>query len=213
MSNTGSTFSAIVKRLLAGNIICEAANEHHYAYLQREDNLAEIRQYLHRLDRSVRITQDGMAFTCCYSDPNTPEARQAIKVQFRLLVGDLEALVKWLRLVMSCTNSGRPLLSGDILNEPELVAAIANSPVQAAELDELCKGGIFKSSANDGKGKISQITEKLRQEGYLLARGKSGATFLATGKWSWLYDTMEFIQMHEALDEDEAGKSDQMGLI
>tara|TARA_R110002095_G_scaffold182093_2_gene159280 strand:- start:471 stop:1112 length:642 start_codon:yes stop_codon:yes gene_type:complete len=213
MSDTGSTFSAIVQQLLAGNVICEASNEHLFRYLQDDQNLADIRQYLHRVNRSVRETTDGKAYLCCYSDPNETEAKQAIREQFRLLAGDLESLVKWLRLVMSCTSAGRPIVSGDILQEAELISAIASSPVQAADLDELCKAGLFKSAASDGKGKIRQITEKLRQDGYLIPRGKSGASFLATGKWSWLYDTMEFIQMHEALDEDEAGKSDQMGLI
>lgn len=57
------------------------------------------------------------------------------------------------------------------------------------------------------------VLENLTKAGYLKPIGTSGSVFLATAKWSWLYDVMTFIQTHEGIREDSAEDDPQLRIV
>jgi hypothetical protein len=121
---------------------------------------------------------------------------------------DLEPLVKWLQLARECHPSGRPLEAGELLNGSEMLGYIERSPVLTEMLTELTKNKLFKSQAQDGKGRIRQVLEKLVEEGYLIKLDTTGSRFKATGRFSYLYDVLDTVRTLENLDLES---DDQIG--
>jgi hypothetical protein len=207
-------FAQTTQLLLSGRVICEASAPLPYSFLQMESNLEAVRDYLTRIDRTVRITGDGKAYFCAYLDLSETGAKTAVKGQFREFMRDLEPLVKWLQLARECHPSGRPLEAGELLNGSEMLGYIERSPVLTEMLTELTKNKLFKSQAQDGKGRIRQVLDKLVEEGYLIKLDTTGSRFKATGRFSYLYDVLDTVRTLENLDlESDDQMSDQGELI
>jgi len=52
----------------------------------------------------------------------------------------------------------------------------------------------------------------LEKAGYLKSHGTTGSVYRATGKWSWLYDVMTFIETHEGIQTSDPEDEPQMRL-
>ncbi|SEF89996.1 hypothetical protein [Marinobacterium lutimaris] len=198
-----AVFAQTTRALLEGAVICETSSPGPYRFLQSESNLEAVRDYLVRIERSVRATDDGKAFFCAYLDISEPGAKKSVKGQFRDFVRDIEPLVKWLRIARECHPAGRPLEAGDLLTGSEMLEYIERSPILSDELTELTKSKVFKSTAQDGKGRMRLILDKLVEQGYLTKLDSTGSRFKATGRWSYLYDVLETIRAMENLDLDQ----------
>lgn len=198
-------FTRVAQALLSDQVICHDSLPGEYAFLQTESNFRELNDYLIRLERVVRSTSDGKGFYCAYLDINELGAKTAIRRLFRQFSGELEPLVRWMRLARDCHPTGRPIEAGMLLNESDILGFIERSPELNHALLDLTKNALFKSSARDGRGRIRHILNKLEEKGYLIKLDASGSRFRATGQWSYLYDVLEFVCAHEqlALDEPE----------
>ncbi|MFT6914589.1 MAG: hypothetical protein ACJAWL_000885 [Motiliproteus sp.] len=192
-------FSRTTRLLLEGSMICESTFPQEYGCLQLKSERELVSDYLNRIDRQVRSSTDGKVFFCAYSNPNEPGAKVVIRRLFKQVATDISALVSWLRLVRDCHPTGRPIEAGMIINGSELLAAIEASPVHSDKLSELTKHQMFKSTATDGKGRIRNVLARLEKDGYLITIDTTGSKYKATGRWSFVYDTMAFIRSNENL--------------
>ena len=199
-----NNFHKVIVILLAGNVVCQQTEEALYDYLQIPERAQDVADYLGRIDRTLRTTGDSAGYFAAYRTLNHGAAKMAIRGQFREAINVLGPMVSWLRTVSLSGVSGGVLRPGDTLRESELLAAIESAPAQQEELDRLSRTpGVLHNTNRDPRKQLSAILQKLCQEGYLVAQGASGAVYVATGKWSRLYDILEFIVTHERLDEDE----------
>ncbi|WP_151670035.1 MarR family transcriptional regulator [Nitrincola schmidtii] len=205
-------FSRTVQALLSDKIICHETLAGEFAFMQSESNLREVGDYLLKIERAVRVTSDGKGYYCAYLDADEAEAKRAIRGVFRLFAGEIEPLVRWMRLARDCHPTGRPIEAGMLVKESELLGFIESSPELNQALEDLTRHRLFKSAATDGKGRINQILNKLEELGYLIKLDSSGSLYNATGRWSYLYDVLSFIRAHERLD-DESGDQQIQGTL
>ena len=105
-------------------------------------------------------------------------------------------------MVRNIDSDSRPIDAGTRLNESELLAAIEESSSLSTQLENIAhkfkKGG--KSS--ESKVKLQTVIQYLSDQQYLMPIGSSGSVYIATAKWSLLYDQLEFIRSHEGYSEE-----------
>ncbi len=209
-----AVFESAFQLLLAKEVICEHRfpDEHHL--LQSDEYITRMNMTLAMLNRQVKTTQDKSSFLLIYVDPTRGRAKEAIKSEFSQVVNKIEPLVKWLRLVMEVTGSERPIVAGELVSESELQGRIEQVPTLETKLDELVRTGLFVTRQSESKGRLAAVMSKLVEEGFLTRIGTAGSRYRATGKFSWLYDVMEFVKTHENLPDPEmAADDDQIGLL
>ena len=206
-------FSLTAQLLLEQKMICEVSHDTYFDWLNNPTHQEKMDLFLAQLDRKLVKTSDGQAYFCGYLDASAPDANREIRSQFKDATSHLGTLVKWLNLVMSSSPSGSPLSPGDPLYESDLLRSIENSPAQLDALTEIARSPFVNSKATDGRGRIRAVLMRLKEQDYLVTIGNSGSQFRATGKWSWLYDVMAFIQSHEGLEEEPQSLIDQDHLV
>lgn len=199
-------FVATVSALLQGEFICEHRYEALANYLQYPAHQQKVDDHLLVLNRKLRATLDRSGWVCAYADTSGAEAKSAIRQQFTEVANELEAMIGFMRLVMTANATERPIAAGDRLSEADMLARIELVPALQSKLKLLTDRGLFKTTRTDSKNQLAVVTAKLVERGYLLRSGGTGSVYRATGKWSWLYDCMDFIRSHEDLpvqDDDD----------
>jgi hypothetical protein len=195
-------FELTVTLLLEQKVICENIYPEPYRFLLKESNQEEINAYLHKIGRSTARTNDLKGFYCIFSSLDDKRKRQYAQKQFETVIVNIEGLVEWLRMIRNIDKDSRPLEAGSRLNESELLAAIEESSTLSLLLENIAhklkKGG--KSS--EVKTKLGNVLQYLTENQYLQPIGKSGSVFVATAKWSLLYDQLDFIRSHEGYAEE-----------
>lgn len=206
-------FERTVTALLANQVICEVSDDELYNYLLIPANQDSVNRFLGQINRTLRQTNAGDAFVCAYVDVSSPETREAVRQQFQEVANNLESFVKFVRLVMTLEANERPLLPGNKLSEGFLLERITAAPALEARLRSLTEKRLFWTKKTDSAGQLKIILGNLVKLGYLKPIGTTGSLYRATGRWSWLYDVMTFIQSHEGIkDESEDEQSEQMRL-
>ena len=190
-------FEKTVTLLSEQKVICETIYPECYRFILKDSNREEVNAYLHKIGRSTARTNDSKGFYCIFSSLDDRKKRQLAQKQFETIVVNLEGFVSWLRLIRNIDKDARPLEAGTRLNESELLAAIDESSTLSVQLENIAhkfkKGG--KSS--ETKSKLNSVLQYLCDNQYLHSIGKSGSVYVATGKWSVLYDQLDFIRSHE----------------
>lgn len=211
MSESG-LFAQVVEKLLQGQCICEYAHEVDYLYLLNPTSRQEVENYLLRINRRLRKTQDNNTFYCAYAHLDNPSYKSQVRSQFSEVVNDLEPLVRWLNLCQANDKNSRPLTAGDQIKESSLLAALENTTAIGDELAKLSHSTLLKNNQSTAKGQLSAILRKLCEHGYLIANNQGGSQYTATGKWSRLYDLMAFISSHEQLDNEDNADQQEMAI-
>jgi hypothetical protein len=211
MDNTtlSALFAQAVESLLQGHIICEYSNEELHRYISNDTHFQDIDNYLRRIGRVLRKTMDGAAFFAAYHDLDAPGVKTAIRRQFTEVINELEPLVRWLEMVRSARKMDRTLQAGDAVRESQLLEPVEQAPALREELEKLSRSKLLANNNNEPGKQMRAVLKRLCDHGYLVPRGTQ---YIATGRWSRLYDLMEFISTHEQLDADETD-SEQQELI
>lgn len=205
-------FERTVTALLREQVICEVSDDELYNYLLVPANQEATNRFLGQINRTLRQTSAQDAFVCAYLDISDAETKDAVRQQFKEVANNLEAFVQFLRLVMMVEASDRPVQPGDKLSEGAILDRISAAPALESKLRSLAEKRVFQTKRSDAAGQIRAVLSSLDKMGYLKAIGTSGSLYRATGRWSWLYDAMTFIQAHEGIQQDEDTESEQMRL-
>jgi len=201
-------FEDIVELLLEGGVICEYTNEDMYQYLQDNDHEQTLNQYLSKIGRIVKPTADNAAFFAAYISLDKPKYQTLVRQQITETMNQLEPLVRWLHLVSTSSLTDRPVSPGDVVKISVILDAVESSPVLCDDLALLSRSRMLSNTQSSAKGQIDAIMKKLVEYGYLIPDGRTGAQYIATGKWSHLYDVMTFISTHEQLSEEVEDQED-----
>lgn len=206
-STDSDTFSTLIEKLLAGEVVCAITAELLYKHLEDPNHQEDVDRYLRRIGRVLRSTQDGSGYFAAYRNISDNSVKQQIKRQLSEAINDLEPMVRWLRLAASAEKSGTPLQPGDTLRGSELLEAIENAPALVEELDRISRSKLFNNNSTGAKKQLDSILRRLCDSRYLVQRGSSGSVYVATGKWARLYEVLQFIAAHEQLDGEEDAPS------
>jgi hypothetical protein len=196
-------FESCIEALLNGEVLCEVTEAELYRYLSDHENLNSIQKYLHQIGRKVITTRDKAGFFCAYRDLSNPKHRAAVKRQFEGTQGTFEGLILWLRLVRRTDSDSRPIEAGYRLMESELLAAIEGSASLNSQLDEIAHRLRRDQKSIESKTKLRGILKYLTDNGFLKSIGGSGAVYIATAKWSLIYDQLDFICQFEGIELSE----------
>jgi len=211
MSNN-PLFENTVTALLGGEVLCEYRHEDLVTYLSISENQARVEQFLNQMNRKLRQTSTRDAWVCAYQDLSGSGAKESVRHQFKEVANHLEALVQFLRLVMHVETGDRPVFPGDHLQEGRLIQEISSTPTLEDKLRSLTEKQLFYTKNQDVAKRVRAVMEALVKEGYLVRFGTAGTVYQATGKWSWLYDMMAFIQTHEGITAGVTEEDNQMRL-
>lgn len=208
MSQYNQIFARCVEKLLEGYCICEHAFPLEFEFLSTAVNQEEVNRYLLRLHRCLSQTSDQQAFFASYETDCLPGYQTQIRAQFNEAINELEPLVRWINLCHSAQNKERPLQTGMLLKESDLLKAIENAPMLTDELSKLSDSKLFSNQQTVPKNQLRAILKKLCEHGFLKEQAPSGSIYVATGRWSRLYDLMAFIHSHEVSPEKEEEQSE-----
>ncbi len=210
MKYNDSIFSQVIHTLFEDSFICEQSNEDGYKYLSEASRYDEVDVYLRRIGYQLRKTRDMRTFICAYANSVDPIAQRNIRHCFKETISDFEPLVRWMNLVSLCSDDQFPLTAGDNLFKSKLLRGIEDAPSHLEELARISKSIFIGSSSIKSDGQLNAVLNKLVSYKYLIEIGKNGAQFRATGKWSMLYDLLEFIEANSI--EEETVEIEQLRL-
>lgn len=208
---TEGLFAAVVEALLMGRFICEYTDKVAYEYLQQEAYRENVNDYLARIGRNLQLSSTGDVFYCAYNAINSADRKTAVKAQFGMTINQLEPLVRWLKLAMSALQKEASIQPGDTLRQGELLSAIEDAQTLADDLAKIVRSGQFATTRSTPREQLNHIMIKLVDNAYLKPHEAKSTTYTATGKWSYLYDLLEFIHTHESMGtpEDEPPEEQQ----
>ena len=201
-------FSGIVEALLAGQFVCAITDEQAFEYLSKEAYSDDVDQYLKKIGRCLQNSGSGDVYYCAYTAINSTRRRAAVKEQFAQTINLLEPLVRWLKLAMSALQKEATIQPGDILRQGELLSAIELTQTLTDDLAKITRSGPFATTREAPHEQLNHLLKKLEDNGYLKSTAPKATTYVATGKWSHLYDVLEFIHTHENLGMREEGEED-----
>ncbi|MCK5666269.1 MAG: hypothetical protein KAI17_22415, partial [Thiotrichaceae bacterium] len=131
-------FESLVKRLLQGEFICEVTDEAGFQYLQNQENLFLIEDYLQRINYRLASTQNKLAFYAAYIEIDSA-ARQDIRKVFQQFRLELHPVVEWLDMMMACLKQDTTLSPGDTLALSSLLQVMENNQALADRLQAFAK--------------------------------------------------------------------------
>lgn len=207
------TFSATVRALLAGDIICEVTHPQAFVFMDREANYQAVVDYLARIGLAVKTTSDSKAYYCASLSLDTPEAQSGARDTFRQAVRDIEPLVNWIRVARECSSTSRPIQPADRVSGSEMLGYIERSPQLSDRLTELANTRLLRTDEKSDQRKLSAILERLTQAGFLKPVNRASSLYEATGKWSYFYDILQHIAQIESIDVDADDDTEQGELI
>ncbi|MDO6720786.1 hypothetical protein Q4575_15335 [Psychrosphaera sp. 1_MG-2023] len=198
-----SRFEHCIEALLNQNVICEVTDLESFTYLDNSENENSVSNFLHRVGRKVIRTRDKKGFYCVFSSIEETKKRNAVERHFDNVIVNLEGLINWLKLVRNADNESRPIEAGMRLHESELLAAIEESSSLNLQLDNIAHQFNRAQKSTEAKSKLRSILHFLVGEKYFTCIGNTGAVYVATAKWSLIYEQLEFIRMYDGFDDDD----------
>lgn len=199
-------FEQVVKRLLQGEFICEISDDAGFRYLQDTYNVEQVGQFLQRLDYRLSHTQNRLAFYAAYRTIDSA-ARGDIRKIFQQFRVELQPVVEWLDMMMSCLNQDTALSPGDTVSFSSLLHVIEQNQAQADRLQSFARFKDFTSSDDSVKGRLEKLLATLQKWGYLNLANRDTLIYQATGKLDYFYQALQFIKEHEQLPIEQ-GEND-----
>jgi len=199
-------FDQLLKRLLQGEFICEVSDEAGFCYLQEPENATQVDEFLTRLDYRLSSTQNQMAFYAAYRTIDN-SARSDIRKVFQQFRIELQPVVEWLDMMMSCLNQDTALSPGDTLSFSGLLQVIEQNQALADRLQTFAKFKDFTSGDDSVKGRLEKLLSTLQKWNYLSLANRDTLIYQVTGKLDYFYQALQFIQEHEQIPVEQ-GETD-----
>ncbi len=195
-------FDQLLKRLLQGEFICEITDEAGFHYLQDPENAGQVDTFLTRLDYRLSRTQNQLAFYAAYRTVDA-SARSDIRKVFQQFRVELQPVVEWLDMMMSCLHQDTALSPGDTLSFSRLLQVIEHNQAQADRLQAFAKFKDFTSNDDSVKGRLEKLLSTLQKWGYLNLANRDTLIYQVTGKLDYFYQALQFIQEHEQIPTEQ----------
>jgi len=191
-------FDQLLKRLLQGEFICEVSDDAGFRYLQDPDNATQVDAFLTRLDYRLSSTQNQLAFYAAYRTIDS-NARSDIRKVFQQFRSELQPIVEWLDMMMSCLNQDTALSPGDTLSFSSLLQVIEQNQALADRLQRFATFKDFTSGDDSVKGRLEKLLSTLQKWNYLSLANRDTLIYQVTGKLDYFYQALQFIQEHEQI--------------
>jgi len=191
-------FEPLVKRLLQGEFICEISDEIGFRYLQEPENAQQVEAFLNRLEFGLSKTQNELAYYAAYRHIDN-QARSEIRKIFQQFRVELQPVVEWLDMMMSCLNRDTALSPGDTLSFSGLLQVIEQNQALADKLQSFAKFKDFTGSDDSVKSRLEKLLGILHKWGYLTLANRDTLIYQVTGKLDYFYQALQFIQEHEQI--------------
>lgn len=208
-------FAEVVRELLQGGVICPHRTLDMFKYLEVKENREAVDDHLFALGLKTAATQEGEAYYAAYAQLDTSQARQSVNRTFTSFVVDLEGMVNWLRFYRGITDMGRPLCAGDEVRESEMLAYIEDSSSSLKQLEDIAIQLKVGGKSAEPKVRLSNILRDLVKRDLLVPVGSTGSVYIATAKWTLVYEVLDFIHERDglALSEPEEPEQNQERLF
>jgi hypothetical protein len=193
-------FEQTVTLLLAGEFVCAVSQPDAYRFLQEETQRKEVDAYLARLGRRLAATRHGSAWYLAYLRLD-PEQRRGIREEYAEIKHNLRLVVGFFVHVMQALRREEFLAPGSIIETHRLIAAIDENPNLRNELQTLVNLGKASSDGTLRNG-LERLLKKLRDEGYLVLANPEREIYAVTGKVEYLQEVVDFLMVHESVQED-----------
>lgn len=193
-------FEEVIMQLLAQSVVCEISSPECFRFIEQEHNREQIDKHLHAIGRHLAQTSDKLGYFCAYNVLDTSKKRSRTQKQFESFVIDLEGIIDWLRLVRSIDQDSRPLVAGAQVKESELLSAIEESNSLKQQLESISQKLKTGGKSTEARAKLTAVLKYLVEQNYLKPMGGTGTQFMATAKWSLLYDQLDFIRSYDAIE-------------
>ena len=199
-------FDKLLKRLLQGEFICEVSDNAGFRYLQDPENAVQVDDFLTRLDYRLSRTQNQLAFYAAYRtiDSNARSDIRKVFQQFRI---ELQPIVEWLDMLMSCLNQDTALSPGDTLSFSSLLQVIEQNQALADRLQRFATFKDFTSGDDSVKGRLEKLLNTLQKWNYLSLANRDTLIYQVTGKLDYFYQALQFIQEQEQIPIEQ-GETD-----
>jgi len=99
------------------------------------------------------------------------------------------------------------------LKESELLAAIEESNSLKLLLESIAQKLKAGGKSTEARAKLTAVIKYLVDHSYLKTMGGAGTQFVATAKWSLLYDQLEFIRSYDAIEIAQDDNNQQQELL
>lgn len=203
-------FTTVVHKLFNAQVICEQSDDAAFLYLANPVQFEQVENFVRRIGYRLRQSRDGRAIMLCYANPDDPAAKSEIRQFFKEIVHHMEPLVRWIGLVTLSRDDKLPLMPGDNIYKSKLLTGIEDAPSRREELARIARSTFIGSTNMKVDGQLNAVLARLVQKNYLIEIDRQGIQFRATGKWSFLYDILEFIELNTP--EDDPQEKEQLRL-
>ena len=193
-------FEQAMTLLLSGQFICAVSQPDAYRFLQVEANRKEVEAFLARLGRRLVATRQGSAWYVAFTRLES-EQRKGIREEYAEIKHNLRLVVGFFVHVMQALGREEFLAPGSIIESHRLIAAIDENASLRNELQTLVNLG---KASSDGtlRTALERLLKKMRDEGYLVLANPEREIYAVTGKVEYLQEVVDFLMVHESVQED-----------
>ena len=193
-------FEQAMTLLLSGQFVCAISQPDAYRFLQEEANRKEVEAFLARLGRRLVSTKHGGAWYVAFARLDS-EQRKGIREEYAEIKHTLRLVVGFFVHVMQALGREEILAPGSIIETHRLIAAIDENPSLRNELQTLVNLG---KASSDGtlRSALERLLKKMRDEGYLVLANPEREIYEVTGKVEYLQEVVDFLMVHESVQED-----------
>ena len=193
-------FEEAVTLLLSGVFVCAISHPDAFRFLGIEENRKDVEAFIGRLGRRLAGTRHGSAWYVAFTGLD-PEARKSIREEFADIKHSLRLVVGFFVHVMQALRREEFLSPGSLIETNRLMAAIDENPSLTNELQTLANLG---KANNDGTlhSALQKLLKKMREEGYLVLANPEREIYEVTGKVEYLQEVVDFLMVHESVQED-----------
>lgn len=208
-NNNSNRFTKCIEILLTGKIVCHSLFPELYSFLTETDENGElinefkIDTFLRQINRKLVKTSDEMGYYCVFNDYESSLAKDSGKNSIKEVVCEFEPLIKWLRLIRSCSQDSRPVCAGDIIKPSEIIHSLEESDIHCKQLKDIATVFKVSSSSADVNKMFIAVLKYLVKKEYLVDVNQDGLIYRATARWSYFYDLLEFVKENEGLGKDD----------
>ena len=188
----------VLERLLAGQFICETADEDSFRFLNVSANRDVIEHHLSILNRTLSSAADAQVYFASYKNIGQSE-RDVLAKQFEEISNNLLPLIEWLLLVQEAMNKDMSLSQGMHIRLGELQTIIEDTPAFAEQLVKISRYSLFGSKATELDAQLKLIFKRLVELGYLIKPNNDKQIYTVTAKIDYLFDVLKFIDETEQL--------------